>query len=75
MKAQVGVSKIKCSQPKCIKLKMRRCKLRSGLYWHKAIKQKSIKQVGLKAESTCVQLHIVMHITYEQGTIARWGLC
>jgi hypothetical protein len=65
------VSKIKCSQPKGVKLKMRRCKLRSGLYWYKAIKQKSIKQVGLKAESTCVQLHFIMHITYEQSRITR----
>jgi hypothetical protein len=65
------VSKIKCSQPKDVKLKIRRCKLRSGLYWHKAIKQKSIKQVGLKAESTCLQLHIIMHITYEEGRITR----
>jgi hypothetical protein len=44
----VGVSIKKCSQPKCIKLKMRGHKLRSVAQWQGALKQKDIKQ-GLHA--------------------------
>jgi hypothetical protein len=49
----VGVSIRECSQPKGIKTKTRRHKLRSGVYGQGALKQKGTKQVGHKTRTTC----------------------
>ena len=39
-----GVSVIQLSEPKGIKVKMRRRKLRSGVNWQGALKQKAVKR-------------------------------
>ena len=36
------------SQPKGVKLKLRDRKLRSGVNWERALKQKGVKQTGVK---------------------------
>jgi hypothetical protein len=53
MMEYVGVGITGSSKPKGVKLKMRGCKVRSGVYWQGALKQKDIKQVGCKTAATC----------------------
>jgi hypothetical protein len=38
------------NQPKGIQLKMRGHKLRSGVNWHGVLKQKGLKQTGIKQD-------------------------
>jgi hypothetical protein len=45
------------SHPKDIELKMRGHKLRSGVYWQGALKQKGVKQVGPKTRAICVCMY------------------
>jgi hypothetical protein len=44
----VGVSLIERSQQKGVNSKLREGKLRTGVYWQGALKQKYVKQVGVK---------------------------
>jgi hypothetical protein len=44
-----------CSQPKDITPKMGECKLRSDVNWQKALKQKGVKEMGIK-QGLCVHL-------------------
>ena len=43
------------NQPKGVKLKMTECKLRSGINWQEALKQKGIKQMGIKGGLSLMQ--------------------
>jgi len=43
------------NQPKDVKLKMTECKLRSGINWQEALKQKGIKQMDIKEGLSVLQ--------------------
>lgn len=43
------------NQPKSVKLKMTECKLRSGINWQEALKQKGIKQMCIKEGLSVMQ--------------------
>jgi hypothetical protein len=49
-----------CSQSKSVKPKMRKRKLKSGVNWQWALKQKGVKQTGVKEVlsdlGSCIQL-------------------
>jgi hypothetical protein len=60
----VGFSVIECSQPKGIKLKIGGCKLRSGGYWQRALKQEGVKQARHKMRAMCLLNLICSGIYY-----------
>jgi hypothetical protein len=54
-------SVIELSQPKEVKSKVRGRKLRSGVYWQAALKQKAVKQVESKIRATHISGTLLFH--------------
>jgi hypothetical protein len=55
---------MECSQPKGVKQKMRERKLRSGVNWHGALKQKGVKQTAVKQGMgvLCIMIDLISQL-------------
>jgi len=64
------VSIIEHSQPKGVKTKSRERKSRSGVNWQRTLKQKGVKQTGVKKGlGTCLYMIIITHLRFKSCNI------